>query len=94
MEFLNTKELIASLTGKNKGFITRVAKHQEEKYGNIDIFDAIIDGNHVQIGFGDYTISYYIENNKIIDTLGNGQGSKYAKSLDACALELYKKFSN
>lgn len=94
MEFLNTKELVASLTGKNKSFIIKVAKNQEEKYGNIDIFDATVEKNSVRIGFGDYTLRFFLREGKIFDKIGNGQGHKYAKSLESCALELWHKFNN
>ena len=39
---LNTKQLINITTGKNKSFLTRVSKQQEEKYG---IFAMDKDGN-------------------------------------------------
>ena len=93
-EILATKDLIQILTGVNKSFIKRVSKIQEEKYGNIDIFDAIIcrGDDSVQIGFGEYWIRFSFANNKIFDTLGTGQGHKYHQSLEKCAIELHKKF--
>ena len=96
----NTKQLIDTLSGKNKAFIKRVAKHQEEKYGNVDIFSASVQtigvfqthGIIVEICFGDYWIKFKFDNHgKIYDTYGNGQGHKYHKSLQACAEELFKK---
>lgn len=87
----NTNQLIDNLTGKNKSFIKRVAKHQEEKYGNVDIFDASVYDDEVDIWFGDYGINFYFRNGKVFDTLGNGQGHKYHASLQSCAEELYTK---
>ena len=94
---LNTKDLIENLTGKNKSFIKRVAKHQEEKYGNVDIFNAFITRNTyrdcmIEIQFGDYFIEFLFDlNGKLLDTYGNGQGQKYHKSLEECAKELFQK---
>ena len=96
---LNTQELIDILSGKNKSFIKRVAKHQEEKYGNVDIFNASIDKNYrtneidkIAISFGDYWIEFYFDyKGRIYDTYGNGQGHKYHKSLQSCAEELFRK---
>lgn len=97
----NTQDLINALTGKNKAFITRVAKHQEERYGNVDIFSASVRpigiyetyGYIVEISFGDYWIEFkFDKQGKIYDTYGNGQGHKYHKSLEQCAIELFKKF--
>ena len=52
---LNTKQLIEALSGKNKSFISRVAKTQEEKYGNVDIFECIIRSeDDIEISYGDY----------------------------------------
>ena len=89
--YFNTENLIKILTGKNKSFISRVAKQQEEKYGNVDIFQANInwDINMVEMCFGDYSIAFFFRDDKIVDTLGNGQGHKYHKNLEACAIELY-----
>ena len=58
----NTKDLINTLSGKNKAFITRVAKHQEERYGNVDIFSATIQKKWVEICFGDYWIDFTFNN--------------------------------
>ena len=61
----NTQDLIKALTGKNIAFITRVARQQEERYGNVDIFTAIIspkertwrgDSTKIEMQFGDYFI--------------------------------------
>lgn len=91
--YLNTKELINELSGTNKSFITRVSKTQEEKYGNVDIFQARIGATYVDMYFGDYRITFSFDhNNKVMDTYGNGQGHKYHKSLEKCAIELYKKY--
>lgn len=94
----NTQDLINTLSGKNKSFIKRVAKHQEEKYGNVDIFSAYVLKNNmngmtdrVSISFGDYWIEFYFKNGKIFDTYGNGQGHKYHKSLEQCAIELFER---
>lgn len=90
---LNTKELINKLSGKNKAFITRVAKHQEERYGNVDIFSADVVGNQVTMDFGENWIEFIFNSQgKVIDTLGNGQGHKYHKSLESCAIELFNKY--
>lgn len=98
---LNTQELIDTLSGKNKGFITRVSRKQLEKYGNEDVFGAIIYDKHVndyfgkikiEMQFGDYWIEFtFDDNGKVIDTYGNGQGHKYHKSLQSCAEELFRK---
>ena len=94
----NTQDLINTLSGKNKSFIKRVANRQEQKYGNVDIFSAfVMKGNlngmtdRVSISFGDYWIEFYFKNGKIFDTYGNGQGHKYHKSLEQCAIELYER---
>lgn len=92
----NTKDLINTLSGKNKAFITRVAKHQEERYGNVDIFSACVkqtNANVVEIDFGDYWIDFtFNSQGKVIDTYGTGQGHKYHKSLEQCAIELFNKY--
>ena len=96
---MNTNELINKLTGKNKAFITRVARHQEERYGNVDIFNAIIQdtrykfgGKCVSISFGDYWIDFYFDaQGNIYETYGNGQGHKYHKSLESVARELFER---
>lgn len=91
MKHYNTKEMINALTGRNKAFISRVDKHQREKYGNNDIFDAWVDDGEVEIQFGDYSITFFMRDGVVFDTLGNGQGHKYHKSLEGCAVELYNK---
>ena len=90
---LNTNGLIEILNGKNKGFISRVAKQQEEKYGNVDIFQAELDFDYdtIEMLFGDYSITFYFRDGKVIDTLGNGQGHKYHKNLESCAIELHNE---
>lgn len=98
----NTQELIRALTGKNKAFIKRVAKQQEERYGNVDVFEAIIyptqrdwygEITKVQMQFGENWIDFYIAHNgDVVDTLGIGQGHRYHKSLEACAKELLSKY--
>jgi hypothetical protein len=91
--YLNTKKLINELSGTNKSFITRVSKTQEEKYGNVDIFQARIGATYVDMYFGDYHIMFsFNSENEVWDTTGNGQGHKYHKSLEKCAIELYKKY--
>ena len=94
MLLLNTKKLLEDLTGKNKAFIARVAKHQYEKYGNKDVFNAAIDFNYnsVEMWFGENSIEFYFRNGEICSTLGIGQGHKYHKNLESCAKELYKKY--
>jgi hypothetical protein len=43
--------------------------------------------------FGDYHIMFsFNSENEVWDTTGNGQGHKYYKSLEKCAIELYKKY--
>ena len=88
---LNTKTIIDNLTGKNKSFVKRVAKHQLEKYGNDDIFSASVSTDEVDIWFGDYGINFYFRDGKVIDTLGNGQGHRYHASLQECACELNRR---
>lgn len=97
--YMNTKQLANALTGKNKAFITRVANHQEKKYGNEDIFScsihqtANVRGNCITISFGDYWIEFYFDRaGEIYDTYGNGQGHKYHKNLESCAIELNRKY--
>ena len=100
---LNTQQLIETLTGKNKSFIKRVAKHQEEKYGNVDVFNAIIypvehhwygECHRIQMQFGENWIDFNLNfKGDVIDTYGNGQGHKYHKSLEECAKELFNKFN-
>ena len=98
MRYNTTKELINALTGKNKAFITRVANHQEKKYGNTDLFSAYVLKDNmnglrdvVTITFGDYWLDFYFRNGKIFETYGTGQGHKYHKSLEQCAIELYER---
>ena len=89
----NTKDLINALSGKNKAFITRVAKHQEERYGNVDIFSAKVFNTIVSMDFGENWIEFtFNSQGKIVDTYGNGQGHKYHKSLEQCAIELFNKY--
>lgn len=90
---LNTNALIDYLSGKNKSFISRVAKQQKIKYGDVDIFDATIrDADDIEIYFGDYSIRFFFRNDKVVATLGNGQGHRYHQSLQSCAEELHNKF--
>lgn len=90
---LNTKQLIEKLSGTNKSFIQRVSKRQEEKYGNKDVFMAILDfiNNSIEIGFGENWLNFYfnVNDGKIICTTGIYQGGKYHKNLEKCAIELY-----
>ena len=92
---LNTKQLIEALSGKNKSFISRVAKTQEEKYGNVDIFDCTIrNEDDIEISFGDYYIRFFFRNGKIYDTIGNGQGGRYHEQLQSCVEEIRDKYIN
>ena len=92
----NTQDLINTLSGKNKAFITRIAKRQEQKYGNIDIFSACVLKSNasrleiITMSFEDYWIDFYFLDGKIKETYDNGQGHKYCKNLEECAKELYK----
>lgn len=89
--WLNTKELKENLTGKNRGFITRVS-HQQEKYGNTNVFEAGVYGDGVNISIGDWNIHFFFSaNGKIINKNGIGVGSKYAAQLENCAVELFHK---
>lgn len=98
---LNTKELIENLTGKNKAFIKRVDKQQRERYGNKDVFGALISTHNEDTCFEETTIEMYFGENsieftfntkgEIVDTYGNGQGHKYHASLEACAKELFQQ---
>lgn len=94
MLLLNTQKLIETSSGKNKTFISRVAKHQYEKYRNKDVFTAYIDTNYnsIEMCFGENSIEFYFRNGEIYKTLGIAQGHKYHKSLESCAKELYKKY--
>ena len=92
---LNTKQLLNNLTGKNKTFISKVSKTQEEKYGNVDIFDCVIrNEDDIELQFGDYYIRFWFRNDKVYDTIGNGQGHKYHASLQSCAEELHELAKN
>jgi hypothetical protein len=89
---LNTQDLINKTTGKNKSFLKRVAKHQEVKYGNVDIFDATIRGeNDIEVAFGENWIRFFFRNDKVYDTIGMGQGHKYHQSIQSVAEELHKQ---
>jgi len=98
---LNTKDLIENLTGKNKAFIKRVDKQQRERYGNVDIFCALISTHNEDTYFEETTIEMQFGENfieftfntkgEIVNTYGNGQGHKYHKSLEACAKELFQQ---
>ena len=96
--YLNTQQLIDTLSGKNKSFIKRVAKHQEEKYGNADIFSAIIgekykysygsEYTYIEMQFGENWIDFtFNAKGEIVDTYGIGQGHKYHKNMEECAKE-------
>ena len=97
----NTKDLIETLTGKNKSFIKRVAKHQEEKYGNVDIFTAIVYPREyswrgyttkIEMQFGENWIDFFFnDKGEVEDTLGIGQGHRYHKNLEECARELLRR---
>lgn len=98
---LNTQDLKDNLTGKNKAFITRVSNRQEKRYGNVDIFSALINHHNagtsfetttIEIQFGENWIEFTFDiKGKLIDTYGNGQGHKYHASIQACAEELFQK---
>ena len=89
---LNTEQLINKTTGKNKSFLKRVAKHQEEKYGNVDIFEAtIFNENDIEVTFGENWIRFFFRNDKVYDTIGMGQGHKYHQSIQGVAEELHKQ---
>lgn len=89
---LNTQDLINKTTGKNKSFLKRVAKHQEEKYGNVDIFEATIkDENDIEVCFGENWIRFFFRDGKVYDTIGMGQGHKYHQSIQGVAEELHKQ---
>jgi len=100
--YFNTEQLIDALSGKNKSFIKRVAKHQEERYGNVDVFSALIcptastwrgTSTKVSMQFGENWIDFFIDDKgDVVDTYGNGQGHKYHANLEACAKELLKKY--
>ncbi len=93
--WLDTTDLVLCLSGKNRTFIDRVKTQQEEKYGNVDIFEARVDESEVKISFGDYYITFSFDlGGNLIDTYGNGQGHKYHKNLESCAIELNKKYRN
>lgn len=90
---LNTRELINNLSGQNKTFISKVAKTQEEKYGNVDIFDCVIhDEDDIEIQFGDYYIRFFFRNGQVYDTIGNGQGHKYHHSIEKVAVEIRERY--
>lgn len=87
-----TEELMSKLTGKNKSFIKRVSKHQEEKYGNVDIFDYITRSkDDIEIQFGEMWIRFFFRDGKVYDTLGTGQGHKYQSNLQSCVEEIRSK---
>lgn len=90
---LGTQNLISNTTGKNRSFLQRVAKEQEEKYGNSNVFECTIKDQNIVIWFGDYHLRFFFNSKgEIIDTLGNGQGHKYQNSLKNVAKEIYSKF--
>lgn len=98
---LNTKDLIKNLTSKNKSFITRVANRHEKKYGNVDVFTALLNTHNkgtyfesttIEMQFGENSIEFtFNTKGEIVSTYGNGQGHKYHKSLEECAKELFQK---
>lgn len=88
---LNTKQLINTLTGKNRQFIERVEKEQEEKYGNFDIFSATLTYYYIEIQIGEQWLSvYFKDNGDIQDTSGTAQGGKYHEQLLSCCIELHQ----
>jgi len=92
---LDTGLLIDNCTGKNKAFLTKVAKTQEQKYGNVDIFECdIYNIDDIEIYFGDYSIRFFFRNDKVYDTLGNGQGHKYHQSLQSVVEEIRELHKN
>ena len=90
---LNTKELIENLTGKNKAFIKRVDKQQRERYGNEDVFDALLSTHNKGTYFESTTIDMHFGENhieftfntkgEVVNTYGNGQGHKRLTNLTA-----------
>jgi len=93
---MNTQSLIANTSGKNKAFLSRVNKEQEEKYGNTDIFDCrVYDQDDIAIWFGDSQIRFFFDDNgEVVDTTGNGQGHRYQDSLENVAKEIRTKYIN
>jgi len=92
---LNTTDLICNTTGKNKAFLIRVTEQQEQKYGNVDIFDCVIrNQDDIEIQFGDYYIRFWFRNDQVYDTIGTGQGHKYHKNLQSVAEEIRRKYIN
>lgn len=92
---LNTTDLICNTTGKNKSFLIRVTEQQEQKYGNVDIFDCVIrNQDDIEIQFGDYYIRFWFRNDQVYDTIGTGQGHKYHKNLQSVAEEIRRKYIN
>lgn len=52
--FLTEQQMHRLVSGKNKAFMTRTIK-QQLKYGNVDMFDAVIDTKNksIRIGLGE-----------------------------------------
>jgi len=87
---LNTKQLINSLSGDNKDWVEQIEKEQETKYGNYDIFSATVKELMIELGFGEMWITFYFnDKGEVIETIGTGQGHKYAYKLLEVAKELF-----
>ncbi|MBP5722080.1 MAG: hypothetical protein J6X18_00650 [Bacteroidales bacterium] len=92
MKYYNTQELIETLTGKNASFIQKEAKIQEERYGNVDVWEAWVDEDEIVIDFGENDCHFmFNENGEIYDTYGHGCGLKNFKQIESCAKELHSK---
>ena len=84
---LNTKQLINTLTGKNKHFVEQIERQQEQKYGN---YDVTIDELMIEIVFGEnWETFYFREDGTIRDTSGTYQGGRYEQWFFQIANELF-----
>lgn len=87
---LNTKQLINSLEGETKEYVERVEKEQEEKYGNYDVFEAVVRPYAIDVVIGEsYITLYFDKEGNVKDTIGTAQGSEHEKMLKQIAKELF-----
>lgn len=101
---LNTQQLINNLTGENKAWVEETEHYQETRFGNTDVFSVTIGewssyqfgvNLKVMIELGESFITFFFDyKGEIVDTNGNGQGSRYQPYLEKVAQELWSKFQD
>jgi len=93
---LDTQTLINSLDGESKQYVLDVAKGQAEKYGNLNVWSAVIYDYHVEINMGEWFIAVYFspETHNATNWVGNARGSKFELQLLQIAKELHQQLQD